>query len=341
MIPESKIQEIRTYLEKSENPLFFFDDDADGLCSYLLLQKKYDKGHGIAVKTGPVLDTKYLNKVEEYCPDLVVVLDKSSITQEFIENVHVPIVWIDHHPVMNKKGVHYYNSKKYTKGVAEPTTAICYEVTKQDLWIAAAGSLADWYIPKFMNEAVKAYPDLIPKTKEVTDVLFKSEFGKLINKLSFLLKGSTTEVKKRIYSLSKIETPYELLKPETSRGKFLARALEKPEREYKIMLEKAKEVASNDKILLYTYPSTKNSYTAELSNEITYLFPDKLVIIAREKSGEMKMSLRSMNINIPEILENALKDVKGYGGGHEHACGSVVSLDDFNHFLDNIRNQIQ
>jgi len=52
------------------------------------------------------------------------------------------------------------------------------------------------------------------------------------------------------------------------------------------------------------------------------------------------MSLRALKIKIAPILENALKDVKGYGGGHDHACGSVVSKDDFDRFLENIKSQI-
>ena len=39
MLTDAQIQEIRGFLEKAENPLFLFDDDPDGLTSYLLLKK--------------------------------------------------------------------------------------------------------------------------------------------------------------------------------------------------------------------------------------------------------------------------------------------------------------
>ena len=40
-------KEIRDLVQSSENPLFFFDDDEDGLCSFLLLWKHIKKGKGI------------------------------------------------------------------------------------------------------------------------------------------------------------------------------------------------------------------------------------------------------------------------------------------------------
>ena len=36
MLTKKQIEEIRTFAEKAENPLFFYDDDPDGLCSFLI-----------------------------------------------------------------------------------------------------------------------------------------------------------------------------------------------------------------------------------------------------------------------------------------------------------------
>ena len=40
------------------------------------------------------------------------------------------------------------------------------------------------------------------------------------------------------------------------------------------------------------------------------------------------------------MLENALKGVEGYGGGHEHACGAVVKAEDFSQFVKNLEKEI-
>ena len=59
------------------------------------------------------------------------------------------------------------------------------------------------------------------------------------------------------------------------------------------------------------------SFTGDLSNELLSKFRDKVIIIAREKSGEMKASLRSpQSINIQPVIMKALEGLEGYGGGH-------------------------
>ena len=47
MLTSKQIKEIRKALEEATNPLFFFDDDQDGIAAYLLLKRKYKKGKGI------------------------------------------------------------------------------------------------------------------------------------------------------------------------------------------------------------------------------------------------------------------------------------------------------
>src|SRR3990167_5031462 len=102
MINQKKLKEIMNYIEKSENPLVLFDDDPDGLCSYMLLKRIKDNAKGIAIKSSPVLDERYLKKIDELSPDVIFVFEKPLISQGFIDNVHVPIIWLDHHPVVER-----------------------------------------------------------------------------------------------------------------------------------------------------------------------------------------------------------------------------------------------
>src|SRR3989344_1927941 len=127
----TSLQEIKKYLEKSDNPLIFFDDDSDGLASFLLIYKYLGKGKGIVV-THPILDEGYVKKVQEYNPDLILVLDKHKIEQDFVDKVNVPVIWIDHHPIVDIKGVKYFNPKLY-KMKEYPTSYWCYEITKENL----------------------------------------------------------------------------------------------------------------------------------------------------------------------------------------------------------------
>ena len=92
--------------------------------------------------------------------------------------------------------------------------------------------------------------------------------------------------------------------------------------------------------LMFKYPDNKMSFTGELSNELLYKYPDKIIIIAREKNGEMRMSLRSSGVTISDKLEKALIGVSGYGGGHEYACGACVEKADFEQFVENLRKLV-
>src|SRR3989344_37695 len=96
-----------------------------------------------------------------------------------------------------------------------------------------------------------------------------------------------------------------------------------------------------DKILVYTYTDKESSYTKEVSNELLYKFPNKIIVVGREKGGELKMSLRSKGIVIRPLVEAALQGVEGYGGGHEHACGACIKMKDVPLFLDQLRKGVE
>ena len=102
MLTKKQISEIREKLNSSTNPLFLFDNDPDGLCSFLLLQKYIKKGKGFPIKSFPELSEAYFSKISELNPDCLFILDKPVISKEFfkkVEEINLPIVWIDHHEI--------------------------------------------------------------------------------------------------------------------------------------------------------------------------------------------------------------------------------------------------
>ncbi len=342
MIPKKKLKEIREYLLKAENPLFFYDDDPDGLCSYMLFRKLINKGKGVIVKSVPILDERFVRKVKEYSPDIVFVLDMPDVTQEFIDNVDVPIVWLDHHQPVKRKGVKYYNPRLKIPRDNKPTSYYAYKVVEQNLWIATLGTVSDWHRPDFAKQFMEHYPDLLQKKlKKPEELLFDSRIGELALLTSFLLKGPMKDVISSINVFSQIETPYEILDQTTPKGKLLFKRANKFRKEYKIMLEDALKTKSNGNLFIYYYPSQKNSFTSELSNELLYRKPKKVIIVARESEGYMKLSFRSSKIKLPKKINKALEGLDGYGGGHEFACGGKISSHDFDEFLERFKKLIK
>ncbi len=215
----AQIQQIRDNLDNCKNPLFFFDDDQDGLCSFLQLYRYKKEGKGIIVKTTPKLGTVFVKKVEEYQPDKIFILDLAVVEQDFLDEMKVPVIWIDHHGPFERHNVKYFNPRIANWEDNHPTSYMCYQVVQQDLWIATLGCVADWFIPSFIRDFQKQFPDLVDKPyKTPGDILYNSKLGHLIRIFSFVLKGRTDDVMKCVKILTRIESPYEILNKEVRRA---------------------------------------------------------------------------------------------------------------------------
>jgi len=340
MLTNKQLQQIKEELDNSQNPLFFFDDDPDGLCSFLLLYRYKMEGHGFVVKTHPKLDARSAPKIEQYDADKAFVLDIAKLEQDFIDASKVPVIWVDHHGPYERNNVKYFNPRIIKKDANIPTTYLCYKVVEQDLWIAMVGCIADYYLPDFLNEFKKKYPDLLNDKKTVGDLYFKSKVGTLIKIFSFSLKGKTSEVMKNIKILTRIESPYEILNQETAKGKFIFQRYEKINKLYIDLLDSAVKTAGKEKLLVFIYSEDKMSFTGDLANELLYRFPDRIIMVGRKKDDDVRISLRSKNILLPPILEKSLAGLEGYGGGHEYACGANVKESHFKEFIERIKNNM-
>jgi single-stranded DNA-specific DHH superfamily exonuclease len=342
-LTEKEIGRIRDELKNCKRPIFFFHDDADGLCSFLLLYRHIREGKGIVVKSKPSVDKVLANKVFDYEADKVFILDLAVMRQEFIDAVKRPVIWIDHHAPTDLNNVLYFNPRVHKSDIIYPVTNICYDVVKENLWIAMVGCVGDWYLPEFKDEFCEKYPDLLDKDIDTPPkALFESEIGTLAKIFNFVLKGPSKNVNNCMKVLTRINSPYEILKQETPQGKFIYRKYESINKDYEKMVKEAeKEAKKKDDFIIYTYTEDRMSFTGELSNELLYKYPHKsIIIIAREKAGEMRMSLRTKDVLLPPILEKALAGLEGYGGGHEHACGACVKKEQFREFIENLRREI-
>ena len=343
MLEEKDFTEIRKELEDCTRPLFLYHDDPDGLSSFLLLYRYSKEGKGIVVKRRPVIDETFVKNVEEYGADKVFIVDIAIVEQEFLDKVNIPVIWIDHHTPLKRHKVRYYNPRINKKDDNIPASYLCYRVVKQDLWIAMVGMAGDWYVSEYAKAFSKKYPEILPEgIDKPQDVLFKTNLGKLARVFSFILKGQTQDAYKCAKILTRVESPEELLEEKTPATKFMMKKYRKLNEQYEDLLKDAVSKVSNESVIVYTYPSSKMSFTGDLSNKLLSKYNDKVIIIAREKSGEMKASLRSpASINLQPIIKKALEGIEGYGGGHEHAGGVNIKDKDWDDFVDSIKEQVK
>ena len=342
MLTRKQIKEIKEHLGNSQSPVFFFDNDLDGLCSFLLLQRFLGRGKGVQIKSFPCLTGEYFRKVNELNADYIFILDKPLVSAEFLENArqfNIPVVWIDHHDINRKEiseFVNYYNPLLNKNKTNEPVTALCYEVTerKEDLWIAVIGCIFDRFIPGFYKEFREKYPDLSVDSKDAFAIFYESRIGMMARVLNFALKDRVTNVVGVLKFLMKIKSPYEL-SDESGENFAIYRRFNQINPKYKKLLQEAVSTGRNSGKLLFFQFSWDLSISADLANELIYKFPEKIVVVAYIRGMKANISVRGKKIkervlNVIKNLENAT------GGGHEDAVGAKINTDD----LEKFRNEL-
>ncbi|MEM4336596.1 MAG: DHH family phosphoesterase [Candidatus Woesearchaeota archaeon] len=340
MLSEKEIKLIKKELEECKNPIFFFHDDADGLCSFLLLRKYKGEGDWKIVKSTPVIEGSFAKFVlEEH--DKIFILDISIVEEEFIEKVKKDLVWIDHHTPQHVFKVKYFNPRIKNPDEYTPVSLICYDVVKENMWLGAIGSIADYCMPPFFDTFAKKYCSLVGKTKHLDKILYETKLGELIRIFNFSLKGKSSDIKKAVNIFLKLKEPEEILTPKNSDTQWVIKRYKKIKEEYDALLSRALK-RKYEEVLVFIYKEEKYSFTGDIINELMYRIPNKKIYIAgREKSGYMRISLRSKKINILPVLQEAFKYVEGSGGGHPYACGATIKKKDFRRFLSIINKYTQ
>ncbi|MBI2449408.1 DHH family phosphoesterase [Candidatus Pacearchaeota archaeon] len=354
MLPESEINEIREHLNNTQNPLFLFDNDVDGFCSFLLFRRYIGRGNGVAIRSYPELNKSYMRKIDELKPDYVFILDKPVVSMEFIDEIkqrNIPIVWIDHHespyPLhahsighrssiedraseIDYEGINYYNPLKYNENF--PVTYLAYNVVnnKRDLWIGVLGCIADIYKPEFMNEFNKQYPELACNNNDPFYCIYETELGKAIRIIDFALKDKTSNVTKMIRYAYKMNSPYDILK-ENKDNYTIIKRFNEIDKKYQKLIKKALEHVEGD-LIFFTYGG-EFSISANISNELVYRYPDKLIVVAYLKDNKINISLRWRNNDVRKLTAKVLEGLEGAsGGGHEHATGAQILVKDLDEF---------
>jgi single-stranded DNA-specific DHH superfamily exonuclease len=318
------------------------------------LQRYLGRGKGVPIKSFPDFDANYFRRVDELKADYIFILDKPVVSRGFWEKAeqrNIPIVWVDHHEIQDKElgipeFVDYFNpmyddKMKQMHDYVEPVTVMCYQVTqkKEDLWLAVIGAISDKFMPDYYPEFEKKYPDLSTNVKNpgAFDVFYKSEIGKIAKMMAAGLKDRTSNVISMLRFLMSVKTPYEVLE-ESSKNYLMRKRFNQINEKYQRLLTKAIEAenASKDSNILFFQYGGDLSVSAELSNELSYLFPKKNIVVIMIKS-EVKASISARGENIREVILKAFEGLEdAQGGGHEKAVGGQLRVEDLEKFKLNV-----
>jgi len=344
MLTQKQILEIREHLDKAQNPLFFFDNDNDGLVSFLLLRRFIERGRGIAIKSFPDLNISYYRRIEELRPDYIFILDKPLVSDEFLDKIkeaNIPVVWIDHHIVEKPKpreNVYYYNSYRGRKP-GEPVSYLCYKIAnkKEDIWLAMIGCISDFYIPKFYNQFEKKYPELNKKNpKSAFDLLYDSEIGRIARILDFSLKDTTTNVVNMLRFMMRVKGPMDVLE-ESHKTKQILKRYDEINKKYQMLIERAR-FCVKEKLLYFQYAG-EFSLSANISNQLSYEFPGKIIIVVYINDDIANISMRGDNVL--KLTKEGIEGIEGAsGGGHKDATGAKVNIGDLPGFKEKIERLV-
>lgn len=342
MLTTEQITLARTTLQNAKSPIFIHDDDADGLCSFLVLYHINNEGRNFIPKGSRRLDATHAQTIKQYHPDTIFILDLPEVEQEFLNEFTCPIIWMDHHEPKTRSKVTYINPRLIDNAAYYPTTAMAYEIAQDEkfLWIATAGALADYYLPPYIKQFSKLYPQLLPKPTTLPKVLYYSNTEKLVKFFFFILKGQTQDVRDALKVLMKIKEPQEIFEETTPQGKFLHKRFTGINDKYNEILQEVLKGVTRSPILYYEYSDAKWSFTTNLANELTVRFPKKVIIIARKKDEEIKASLRAQ-FPIEPLIQIAMQNIQGHAGGHPNACGAVIKQECWQLFMKQFKTNIK
>mgnify|MGYP001617908618 CR=1 FL=1 len=100
----------------------------------------------------------------------------------------------------------------------------------------------------------------------------------------------------------------------------------------------AKKVAG-EKAVFFVY-SGDLSVSADLSNELSYLYPKRYIVVAYKNGSVTNLSLRGKNVR--ELLEKLLKKFENAtGGGHEDAVGARIKTEDLDRFKELLIEEVK
>jgi len=336
MLTDKQVMEITEHLQKAQNPIFLYDNDADGLCSYVLLRKFIGRGKGVALRTYPEIDAGYARKVQELGADYVFVLDKPFLGTAFLaelESIKVPLVWIDHHVVEHRyaySNLHIYNSAD--NGKAEPVTALCYQITQreEDMWIAMMGCIADHYWPSFASRFAKSYSNLwdVNNKKDPFFIYYSTPIGRLARSLGYGLKDSISHVVYLQNFLISCSSPNDLAKELESDSSLGVKYREVKEVVDSLVQET--KTFDGQKLIFFKYSGT-TSISSDLSNELCYRNPKSVIAVVYQNGVVNNISMRGRNVK--GVVEKILVQFKGAsGGGHRDAVGVRIRSEDLDAF---------
>lgn len=347
-----------------------YDDDPDGVCSGVILEKFLGLREIPVVERIPLsrelipFSEEFNAKIKERRIDSLIITDLNITNFGFFENFNlfkqkfpdVDIVIFDHHQDGSDYGIEYYfntdNLQKQISGSQFCCSKFVFEVCKlidpkvaEYSWIKAIGIIGDsnqitWKrdivsLIEKINESISAGDDDSKKEyliPEEFEDFYQNPFGEVSNLVFYGLSKSSKEIFKIYDVIYNAEDIFSVLDSLSSYSEI--------EEEINDYIDDFNYYEKNNwdpKEFSVFEMEIKSDYDINciLSNKLSYKNPDILFMIYRkDKDGFIYASFRLQNksINTGMLAEIANSFPEGNGGGHIQASGIKIRKDDFKEF---------
>lgn len=345
MLSQERLDTLKGLLQSAQMPVFLFDNDADGLCSFLIARRALGVGEGIPVRTYPSIDPASVDRAVGYGADVLVVLDKPFLSEVFIEKVRVsglPLIVIDHHGVPQPdftvlgERCFVFNPALEKKGSDEPVSSLLYQALGRadDLWLAGAGCIADHYLPDFWEKLVASYPEYAHPVRHPFEGYYETDLGNIAQAFNFGLKDSLSAVKKLLTHLLRCTGPGDVLGA-AAPPSFITKVTT-----LRTALEQHVQEAGTPEnaLLVYQYGGA-TSMSADIANMLSYRYPSAVIAVIYLKGNTANISLRGKKVKA--FFERLLPAFpSASGGGHAEAVGARFLAEDIPQFLEQLRGEL-
>ena len=325
-------------IEEGDNVIVICHNDADGICSAVLLNK-YLKSKDIdtdfIVQPMPV-DENLVGRLKSYFPKNIIIVDIAIDQQlSLIKNLNkmANVAVIDHHQIendLNKIGVVHYNPRFEDKNVYQSASYCTYKICsklmdmKKWLWVTGVGMVADY--------ALGDSKDLVKKLSQKygTEELYETILGTLTDIITY------TKATRKVYLTKIIDIIDEMEKPEDiyeiKEGKKMVEAYEIVKQEITNIINEAKRDNKPD-YLLHEMESDYN-LRSPISTKLSEIFEGKFIGIYQKIGSKYKLSARNQSddANVAKILKKATRGLKASAGGHKNAAGATIDEKNWQEF---------
>lgn len=341
---EYQIKEGRRFLDqigKEETVMIIHHSDADGCTSAAILKKALEekgveKVDAVSPVTQPYITKEIKELVEKENPSVLILADMGNGDLEYLreESRKRKAAVFDHHKIFTDIGdILVVNPcKANIPDTMNPSASyVAWRVwgTEGTDWLAVVGAIGD--------KGEKKIKELVEETKALYGVSMESlrKCTQILDAAEAYEPGGANVV---VPALMRCRGPKDLLEGDAPEIKELRGKKEKIEAEIqRIADEHTGKV--NERLIVYGI-ETKYGIKGDVANVLQERYPYKIVLVYVEKKGQIRLSMRT---NTDEDIATAIKKAlgpHGRGGGHPKASGAEMPKEEFEGFLERLRDEL-